>query len=640
MKKPIVYLMGTVLVTGIVMAAAGCGGSGEPLAYHYYKSEMNADGNLTEQDYDHSAVYQNDLTTLGADPSAIYITEGPEQGYYYMYNTSDPIGATGYLAYRSKNLNDWECMGVAYNPTMYREGDVTYMAFATAMYWAPEVIYDQSLGLYFMFYNASYMFHPYEFYIDVAVSENPQGPFTQYAKWICDSETATADEKAEWAPVEDPEAAYHANLPSNKLKIFRPLLDFTKVPAEDYGDPETAEDDKNILDPSWFMGDTAYVKKGDQIGKTEANEPILAERSELPCYMKVIDASPFIDEDGEKYLYFVQDLGDRFTESSICVIKMNDDWTPDYTQMKKLTLANQYEMGDNKHAPGYADIGEGIVNEAPFMVRHGSKYYLLYSANSYTQTSYSVRVAVGDSPMGPFRKLKRDEGGWLLYRAGQWMSGTGHNSFVTANGNTYVVYHAHTNRSIGGGARAIAFDEIQWVENDNGLVVPHANGPTYSHMPLTTAEWKNIAGDAVVTCSELAEGADVKYLTDGIIKIHNDTSYVKEFDLTTKKTVITLEFEDYREITALFIANAYDYDHSVEEISKVEFEYKNGNKKGTKYTDVLEYDYDKYYPGEEYYVTGGTFAIEFEPMLVKSIKITLPKVSYERALSEIMVLGK
>ena len=50
--------------------------------------------------------YQNDLTEKGADPSAIYVTEGEEQGYYYLYSTSDPIGATGYLCYRSKNLND------------------------------------------------------------------------------------------------------------------------------------------------------------------------------------------------------------------------------------------------------------------------------------------------------------------------------------------------------------------------------------------------------------------------------------------------------------------------------------------------------------------------------------------------------
>ena len=125
---------------------------------------------------------------------------------------------------------------------------------------------------------------------------------------------------------------------------------------------------------------------------------------ELPGYMKVIDASPFIDEDGEKYLYFTQDLGDYHSESAICVIKMNDDWTPDYTQMKKLTVANQQKIEDNKSVTGYPDYVEGNTNEAPFMVRRGNKYYLMLSVNQYTQIGYSVRVAVGDSPMGPFTK--------------------------------------------------------------------------------------------------------------------------------------------------------------------------------------------------------------------------------------------
>ena len=172
-------------------ALSGCSVGDVKLEYHYYHSEVDELDNLVEQEYNHDLVYQNDLKTLGADPSAIYITEGEDAGYYYMYDTSDPINATGYLCYRSKNLNDWECMGVAYNPTLYIENGTTYSAFATAMYWAPEVIYDQEMGLYFMFYNASYLFKDYHFFIDVAISESPKGPFVQYAKWIADSETAT-----------------------------------------------------------------------------------------------------------------------------------------------------------------------------------------------------------------------------------------------------------------------------------------------------------------------------------------------------------------------------------------------------------------------------------------------------------------
>ncbi len=515
-------------------------------------------------------------------------------------------------------------MGVVYNPAMYIEDGITYTAFATAMYWAPEVIYDSDLGLYLMFYNASYIFNSYRFFIDVAVSESPKGPFVQYAKWITDSETASPEQKAEWAPVDDDASAEKAGLGKGELKVFRPLLDFSKIPAG------------TQIDDSWYLGDSVRKEETDSKGNvTKVTE-------ELPGYMKVIDASPFIDENGEKYLYFTQDLGDYHKESAIGVIKMNDDWTPDYTQLKKLTVANQLEMDDNKSLSTYPDYLEGNTNEAPFMVKRGDKYYLMFSVNTYTQTSYSVRVAVGDNPMGPFRKLTREEGGWLLYREGEWASGTGHHSFVNSNGTTFIVYHAHVDRKLGSidDGRAIAFDEIRWVENEDGLEVPHCNGPTYSYMPLVSAEWKNIAADAKITSTNVADGSDVKYLNDGLIKIHDDVSYIKEFEMKGGAAVIELTFDDYREVTALFIANSYSYDLSVGRISKVEFEFKDGEITGTAYTGDLQFDWNKYYPGGEYYVTGGTFALEFKPMLVKTIRITLPNVSAARALSDIAVLGK
>ena len=607
MKKSLLSLTAVALIAGVAVGTlAGCGGGDVELKYHYYHSELDELGDLIEQDYNHDLVYQNDLKTLGADPSAIYITEGEDAGYYYMYDTSDPINATGYLCYRSKNLNDWECMGVAYNPTLYIEKGITYSSFAIATYWAPEVIYDADMGLYLMFYNAAYMYKGLHFFIDVAVSKSPKGPFVQYAKWMYnENENATPEQQKEWEPVVDNEAAKRAGLGEGKLKVFMPLLDFSKIP------------DGTEIDESW--------QKGDAIDK-----------GELPGYMKVIDASPFIDENGEKYLYFVQDLGGNHNTSAICVVKMNKDWSPDYTQLKKLTVTNQSTIDSAR-----TELYEGNTNEAPFMAKHDGKYYLMFSANSYTQTTYQVRVAVGDSPMGPFRKLARNEGGWLLYREGDWMSGTGHHSFVNAKGTTFIVYHAHTDRRLGGGARAIAFDEIRWIDNGQGLVVPYANGPTYSHMPVLTTEWKNIAPEAKITSTNTADGSDVKYLNDGLIKIHNDLSVVREYVMDTGSVEITLNFDDYREITALFIANASSYELSVWRISKIEFEFKDGSFKGTAYTGALDYDYDRYYPGEEYYVTGGTFAIEFKPMLVKSIKITLPNSADEmRALSEIIVLGK
>ena len=60
--------------------------------------------------------YENELSTIGADPDVIYITEGEDAGYYYMYITSDELHGAGFLAYKSKDLANWVCAGVALKP--------------------------------------------------------------------------------------------------------------------------------------------------------------------------------------------------------------------------------------------------------------------------------------------------------------------------------------------------------------------------------------------------------------------------------------------------------------------------------------------------------------------------------------------
>lgn len=161
LKRIFAVVLGALMLASVA-AFAGCEGSSDAggdagrvaLSYYdYYDIE-------DDTAYNHETVYENDLETVGADPSVIYVTEGDQAGYYYMYITSDDIGASGYLSYRSTNLNDWECMGLAYSPVAYydAETDTTYSSFASANFWAPEVIYDEDLKLYFMFYNASYLY--------------------------------------------------------------------------------------------------------------------------------------------------------------------------------------------------------------------------------------------------------------------------------------------------------------------------------------------------------------------------------------------------------------------------------------------------------------------------------------------------
>lgn len=316
------------------------------------------------------------------------------------------------------------------------------------------------------------------------------------------------------------------------------------------------------------------------------------------------------------------------------------DENENYANVRLLTETNKLTLEGQEEA-----LNEGRVNEAPFVIYNESnqKYYLMFSANTFTDKMYSVRLAVSDSPNGPFTKLTREQGGWLLYAdpSCSWMSGTGHNSVVEKDGKMFIVYHAHTDRVTGNSSRAIAFDSLVWVTNSDNEQVLHANGGSYAYMPQTTGEWSNIAPEATVTASNVKDGSDVKYLNDDAVMIHDD-GVVSEFVMNAGTAEITLKFSEYREICALFIYNSSNYDLAFNRIESVEFSFKDDDAKvaGTAYTSNLDFYWDKYYTSDGEYIPGGSFIIEFAPMLVNEITIKIPGVSTEHAISDIAVLGK
>ncbi|MBQ2887189.1 MAG: family 43 glycosylhydrolase [Alphaproteobacteria bacterium] len=526
--------------------------------------------------------YQNELTTVGADPDALYITEGEDAGYYYMYITSDELGGAGFFGYKSKDLVNWECAGVALNPEGYYNEATGYttISYAFSSYWAPEVIYDKETKLYYMFYTANRYDTSFEsslnFYGDIAVSESPAGPFVQYNKYL-GKEPVVIDE-------------------AKKLLAYEPVFDFAKMPVD---------------------------------------HPLY--ESATNGYMKIIDLNPFVDpKTGKKYMYFCHDLGKALavSESNIYVVELNDDYTANYESVCRLTSPNQYTL-DSKVSQ---EMNEGSVNEAPYMIynEESGLYYLLYSANSYYQKTYSVRVAVGKAPTGPFTKLSQDEGGFLLYAESHWSwaSGTGHCSVVNKNGQDYIVYHAHLDRVNGNSTRGIAIDELKWVKNDAGMLVPVVNGPSYSYMPLTTNQYENVAPKAEIQVDGGA--ADVTYLNDTLIG-HHEISFIKETVFDGNAATVTLDLKNAEAVSGLAIYNSRDYDYMFSSIKSVKLILENGKKVAYK---NLEFDWEQYYTEDGYVVPGGVIALEFEKKNVKSIEIRMPAMDTEYAISEIVVMAK
>lgn len=113
---------------------------------------------------DKSLFYVNDLKMTGtADPCILPVEEEDGRICFHLYVT----GIKGYYSY---DLVSWLPM-----LDLFPKASDSWQ---NADFWAPEVIYDEEAGLYRMFYSASSK-QGY-FYISMATSNSPKGPFVQW----------------------------------------------------------------------------------------------------------------------------------------------------------------------------------------------------------------------------------------------------------------------------------------------------------------------------------------------------------------------------------------------------------------------------------------------------------------------------
>lgn len=587
MKKK--KIMSVIAIVIIALAVAACGGvkmdKDTVLLPHYDSISENGD-------YNHGLYYRNDLDTLAADPSVIYISEGEEKGWFYLYGTSDEIKTCGYQGWRSKDLNNWECVGVVMLPSAD--------SWAQKSYWAPEVVYYKTPeekaggkpGKYYMFYSAENAVKTAERGeswkgLGIAVSDSPNGPFKEWTGVNADGRVVgTSDEP----------------------------IDFTCSEAQ--GKISA------VLQDGW---DDLYV----------------------------IDANPFIDDNGDIYLYFLAHYWTEhgaFDSSRIVGMKMKDIVTPDYSTAAYLTT-----YGKSSVSAEASDVAFDFenVNEAPFMIKHNDRYYLGYSTSRWFNRNYSVCLAVSDSPLSGFEKLGKNpilEIDTLLW---DFMAGTGHHCMVEAEDELFIVYHALTEREIGGKSskRAVAFDRAFFVYDEQlKMDTIHVNGPTYSVQPLPAAAtgYHNIAGDAVVSAENLEKGQTVAGLTDGLFSVSEKQA---ELDVRFKKgkSVIKLEFTKPVKIRSILVYTGYDYYRRFSEIETLYFENSDGyvyDRNGASAKAAVIKDLkvnpkymDAKYDDAEFMYSGASATAEFEELAVTSVSIVIDSKTPIN-VSDIFVNGK
>ena len=176
---------------------------------------------------------------------------------------------------------------------------------------------------------------------------------------------------------------------------------------------------------------------------------------------KAIDGHFFVDDDGTVYLYYV-----RFDNGNVIYMS---------------TFIDNFNVLDEKNerfllrADEEWELKDCEVAEGPFVLKHGGKYYLTYSANHTRSEYYAIGYAVSDSPFGPFKKY---EGNPILHKTDK-VNGTGHHSFVRSlDGKEIIcVYHCHNSKTEFS-PRLVCIDRASFEANGDGDDVLVIHGPT------------------------------------------------------------------------------------------------------------------------------------------------------------------
>ena len=134
----------------------------------------------------------------------------------------------------------------------------------------------------------------------------------------------------------------------------------------------------------------------------------------------MIDAEAFIDGDGRAYLYWGS--GWNWTNGKCWAVKLKPDMVTFDGEVRDVTPAHYFE--------------------APFMVKHGDRYFLMYSAGKTTEETYQVHYAIGDSPLGPFAEAPNSP--CLVTDAAGKILAPGHHAVFERDGRHYILYHRHS----------------------------------------------------------------------------------------------------------------------------------------------------------------------------------------------------
>lgn len=180
----------------------------------------------------------------------------------------------------------------------------------------------------------------------------------------------------------------------------------------------------------FYMAYTANENIAIAVSESPLGPFIQSKKQPLEAPVKMIDPFVYQEEDGKVYLYHV-----RLKEGNrIFVAELKED----FSAIKEETLT---ECVDASAAWENTTKASWPVAEGPSILRKGSWYYLVYSANDFRNPDYAVGYALSRDPLGPWIKSEDNP---ILNRTMLKLPGTGHGDFFNdKSGDLWYVFHTH-----------------------------------------------------------------------------------------------------------------------------------------------------------------------------------------------------
>ena len=199
-----------------------------------------------------------------------------------------------------------------------------------------------------------------------------------------------------------------------------------------------------------------------------------------------IDPAMFVDEGGKAYLTW----GSYWTGIKGCEIDPAMG-KPASTQPEYVSLARRSKQPDPPNI------------EAPYLVKHGSYYYLMVSWDfccAGVESTYKVVVGRSTKPLGPFvdrqgRAMTEGGGTVLLASDARWR-GPGHNSFLQTRQGDSLVYHVYDAENVRKGrilqVRPVSWTRDGWPRVKDPLLDPQASQRNKKQLSPLVGRWDHL----------------------------------------------------------------------------------------------------------------------------------------------------